>query len=366
MKIESKPIEFHESCQFEKLILTPLQIQYLIFLRMNKSIYELVQYNLSKGLLVNFTELYAMIEMFATHHWILNPEIKDYFENLNSNTKAKPTQLNSNENSDSTKVSYTELLKLPFFRSLDPQLAQFLFKSAKLFKLKANTYVCQTGDNNRSLFVLLNGQVGVYKNDWTQKQLVALLNDQSVFGEAGFLLGEKRSADVITLKDSDVLVIPYNEEKLGPFLNKTKASEVQHRFWVQHALLHSELFKSIPADCLDALTSAGTIVELKKDHILFKQGDASNGTFIVIQGEVKIEKDGKHIRSLSQGASIGEISMMASRGLRTATVTSAKDTLLLFIHRDAFYDLLSTNLVLAKEIERLMRQRLKDDANRPK
>ncbi|MBC7465038.1 MAG: cyclic nucleotide-binding domain-containing protein [Bdellovibrio sp.] len=365
MKIESKPIEFHESCQFEKLILTPLQIQYLIFLRMNKSIYELVQYNLSKGLLVNFTELYAMIEMFATHHWIINPEIKDYFDNINPKKISTPAPL-QNESTGPAKIKFDDLLKLPFFRSLDPQLAQFLFKSSKLFKLKANTYVCQTGDNNRSLFVLLNGQVGVYKNDWTQKQLIALLNNHSVFGEAGFLLGEKRSADVITLKNSDVLVIPYNEEKLGPFLNKTKASEVQHRFWVQHALLHSELFKSIPADCLDALTSAGKIVELKKDHILFAQGDASDGTYIVIQGEVKIEKDGKHIRSLSQGASIGEISMMASRGLRTATVTSLKDTLLLFIHRDAFYDLLSTNLVLAKEIERLMRQRLKDDAQRPK
>lgn len=364
MKIESNPIEFHPACQFEKLTLTPLQVQYLIFLRMHKSIYELIQYNLSMGFLVSFKELYILIETLAVHKWILNPEINDYFQNL-SRPQAETIQKFDSALASKSPVSVSDLLTLPFFRSLDPELAQFLLKSSRLYKLKANTFICKAGDPTRSLFVLLSGQAGIYKNTGTLKQLIAVLNKSSVFGEAGFLLGERRSADAVTLKDSDVLVIPHNTDALDPYLNKEKATQVQYRFWVQHALLHSDIFKSIPSDCLDALTFAGKIVELKKDKALFNQGDQSQSAYIIIQGQMLIQIDGKSIGTLSQGSFVGEISLMVSGGLRTATVTATKDTLLLEIHRDEFYKLLSSNLYLAKEIEHLAHQRLHADANRP-
>lgn len=365
MNIEVKSIEFHPNCQFEKLPLTPLQVQYLIFLRMNKSIYELVQYNLTLGWLVSFKELYALIESLALHHWIINPEIKDYFQNIKL---SKANTINNFNAANDSKASFStdKLLKLPFFRSLESKLADFLLKSARLYNLKANTFICNAGDSTRSLFVLLSGQAGIYKNVGHVKNLIALLSPPAVFGEAGFLLGEKRTADTITLKDSDVLVIPHNTEILDPYLNKERATQIQHRFWVQHALLHSELFKNIPADCLDALTFAGKFVELKNNKILFNQGDKSLSAYILIQGEVIVEKDGKKIGSLTQGAFIGEISLMVSNGLRTAKIYSTKDTLLLEIHRDEFYKLLSSNLFLAKEIEHLAHERLKSDATRPK
>lgn len=363
MKIEATPIQFHPSCQFDKLKLTELQTQYLSFLRLNKSIYELVQHNLSQGWLVSFTELYALVAALAKNSWITNPEIKDYFQNINIANTA-PVQHFSSGTESKEKFDFQSLLQLPFFRSLDPQLSQFLIQSSRKYSLKQNTFVCKVGDDTRNLFVLLSGQAGVYKNTGTVKQLIALLGPSSIFGEAGFLLGEKRSADVITLKNSEVLVIPHSTDKLDPYLNREKATQLQYRFWVQHALLHSELFKSIPSDCLDALTFAGKVVELKQDKILFRQGDKSDAAYILIQGEVIIEINGKKIGKLSQGASVGEISLMAAKGIRTATVSSTKDSLLLEIKRDEFYKLLSQNLFLAKELEHLVHHRLKSDAQR--
>jgi CRP-like cAMP-binding protein len=334
---------------------------------MNKSIYDLVQYNLSQGWLVQFTELYNLIETLTKHNWIINPEIKAYFENLNPNQYAlSRDQLISSKPENNDRVNRDELLNLPFFRSLDTTLSEKLFKDAKLYKLKPSVCICNAGDSTRDLFVLISGQVGIYKNVGSIKQLVAVLNDSSVFGEAGFLLGQKRSADIITLKESLVLVIPYNAATIEPVINTEKATQLQFRFWVQHALLHSDLFRIIPSDCLDALTSTGRIVEIKKDKILFKQGDKSEAAYIIIQGELSIVKDQKAIRTLKQGDALGEIALMATGGVRTATAQSTKDTLLLEIPRDQFYRLLSSNLVLAKELEQLAHQRLQADHNRPK
>ena len=268
------------------------------------------------------------------------------------------------ENKD--RVNRDELLNLPFFRSLDISLSEKLFKDAKLYKLKPSVCVCKAGDSTRDLFVLINGQVGIYKNIGSNTQLIAILSDSSVFGEAGFLLGQKRSADIITLKESLVLVIPYNAALIDPVINTEKATHLQFRFWVQHALLNSDLFRTIPSDCLDALTSVGGIVEIKKDKILFSQGDKSEAAYIVIQGELSIVKDQKTIRTLKQGDALGEISLMATGGVRTATAQSTKDTLLLEIPRDQFYKLLSSNLILAKELEQLAHQRLQADYQRQK
>ncbi|MFZ3228963.1 MAG: cyclic nucleotide-binding domain-containing protein [Pseudobdellovibrio sp.] len=370
MKIEASPVQFHPACQFEKLKLSPLQVQYLIFLRMNKSIYELVQHNLKNGMLVSFSELYLLIELLANHHWIINPEIKDYFDNQKIDDTKKSFHFSSTTDTEpsskKTKSDYQQFMELPFFRSLDPKLSEFLFQSARKYQLISNTFICNAKTNSRNLFVLLNGQAGIYKTNGNVKQMIALLNRSAVFGEAGFLLDQPRTADVLTTKDSEILMVPYNAHVLDPYLNKEKATQLQYRFWVQHALLHSEMFKNIPPDCLDALTFSGKIVEIKQDKILFKQGDQSETAYIVIQGALAVEKNNKLLTSLTQGAFVGEISLMASKGIRTATVTSQKDTLLLEIHRDEFYKLLSQNLFLAKELEKLVKQRLNADIQRLK
>jgi len=371
MKIENEIIKFHPQCQFEKLKLDPLQQQYLAHLRAQTTIQDIVALHYKMGWLVDFQKLYELVSLLAQNHWILNPNIVNYFKNLQlkNNTSLKGPVQNSVQSPTAAlnKAAHSDLsslLKLPFFRSLNPELANFLLKSAHVHAYKPESLICKAGDVSRDLYVLLKGEAVLYKPTPQHRQFISIISESSVFGEAGFFLAEKRSADILATKKCEVLVVPYQAEVLDQYLKKDKAQSLQQRFWVQHALLHSDLFKNFPADCMDALTFSGKIIQLQDEQLLFKQGDLSLAAYIVIQGSLSVQQNGTVINTLPQGSFLGEISLMVSGGKRTASVYSQRSTLLLEIHKNEFYNLLSQNLYLAKEIQLLAAKRVSDDQAR--
>lgn len=365
MNIESEVFQFHPECRFEQLKLNELQSQYLADLRSQNSIQSLTERYLANGWLVNFQLLFDLITLLSNHHWILNPSINNYFGHLQIKNQLVAPKAMAPEPSN-LKYDKEKFLNLPFFRSLQPELSRFLLSSAQVRKYTPESLVCKTGDESRNLFVLLKGELGVYTQAASFRQFISILPESSVFGEAGFLLGEKRTADVVALRASEILVIPYQAEILDRYLKKDKAQSLQQRFWIQHALLHSEFFKKTPPDCLDALTFSGKVIDLNDQQVLFLQGQLSHSAFIVIQGSLQILQDGKLINTLPQGSFLGEISLMLNDGKRTATAIAQRNTKLLEIHRDEFYKLLAKNLYLAKEFQILANQRLLGDFQRLK
>ncbi len=367
MRIESEVFQFHPNCPFEKLQLSDLQKQYLADLRSQNSIQAMTQRYLSNGWLVNFHLLYDLVAMLATHHWIINPSIKDYFQNLQvQDFKSQSAKFLVAPIKSSSRVAAENIYQLPFFRSLQKELSDFLMSQAYINTYSAESYVCQTGEASRDLYVLLKGELGIYTQAPTFKQFISILSESSVFGEAGFLLGEKRTADVIALKASEVLVVPYQAEVLDRFLNREKAQALQQRFWVQHALLKSDFFKSTPSDCLDALTFSGKIEDYLDQQVVFQQGQIGDSAFVVIQGSLAILQDGKLINTLPQGSFLGEVALMMNNGKRSATAVAQRNTKLLKIGRPEFYSLLAKNIYLAKEFQILADQRLQKDQVRSK
>lgn len=362
MKIENEIFRFNPNSQFELLQITDLQKQYLADLRGQNSVKMLVERYLANGWLVNFQLLYLLVELLVAKGLILNTNVNDYFkllhvQRMRSNVVSAPKKNN---------VSYSveKLLQLPFFRSIQPELAQYLLTHGEVFQYAAESVICETGEASRDLYVLLKGEAAVYTQTSTFKQFISILSESSVFGEMGFLLGEKRIADVIALKSSEVMVIPYQAEVLDRYLNKERAQNLQQRFWVQHALLHSEFFKNTPSDSLDELTFSGKIIDLHDQQILFNQGDVGNTAYVVIQGSLVVYENGQKTNTLPQGAFLGEISLMLNDGHRTATLIAQRNTKLLEIQRGEFYHLLAKNLYLAKEFQILAAQRLQRSSAR--
>lgn len=367
MRIESEVFQFHPNCAFEKLQLSDLQKQYLADLRSQNSIQSMTQRYLANGWLVNFHLLYDLVAMLATHHWILNPSVKEYFLNLqrpNSNSQVGKSE--SAPAKSNTQVTVPSLLQLPFFRSLQKELSEFLLSKSYVNSYLAGSNICRIGEGSRDLYVLLKGELGIYTQAATFKQFISILSESSVFGEAGFLLGEKRTADVVALKASEVLVIPYQAEVLDRFLNREKAQALQQRFWVQHALIKSDFFKNTPSDCLDALTFSGKIEDYSDQQVVFQQGQVGDSAYVVIQGSLSIVQDGKLINTLPQGSFLGEVALMMNNGERSATAVAQRNTKLLKIGRPEFYGLLSKNLYLAKEFQILADRRLQKDLERSK
>ncbi|WP_050792904.1 cyclic nucleotide-binding domain-containing protein [Bdellovibrio bacteriovorus] len=339
--------------------LNPLQYSYLDVLKNGSSIEGMVQFFLGQGWLVSFRELSALLEFLLQEGLLQNPNIQAYF-----NRAQQAMHEQGHLSGQGQQVASLNPSQLPFFRSLDPALAQHLLQSSERFQVPANIKVIQSGKTDRDLFILLKGQAGIYRVFGNQqRQMVAGLNSGALFGESGFLLNQPRTADVITLAPSEILRVRHLPE-FDQLIKSDKAQSLQQRFWILQALQSSNVFKNLPGDCLDSLIFSGRLVKAPAHHRLFTEGQPANTCYIVVQGSVVISQQGRNINVMAQGACFGEISLLMSGGQRTATATTQQETILLEIQQNNFYQVLSQNLFLAKEIETLAAQRLEADRKR--
>lgn len=361
MIIEQQPL-YINSAKLNSLNLSELQSQYVQALVQNHSISSLVEFYLQQGWLVNFTELWSLVEKLVDYQLIQNKEVMAYFSQLKPVTE-KGFLSGINPFSEKSVETKFDLQTLPFFRSLPKEWTQLLLKQAKSIAIPGNVLITREGAKDRDLYVLLSGHASVIRSANGLKQVMAQIQSPAVFGEGAFLLGQPRSADILTRSECTVLKVPYTPE-LDSFIKKDKAEAAQIRIWIQHALSSSALFKNIPPDALDALTFAGRPVRMQAKQCLFAEGQTGTTSYILIQGELLVSQAGKVINQLKQGAFLGEIAMLASGGKRTATIHAASDALLMEIQQNDFYRLLGNNIILGKELEQLAWQRLRADQQR--
>ena len=82
-----------------------------------------------------------------------------------------------------------------------------------LVNFKSDDIVFLEGDDSQDLYVLVSGQVAVFKGD---KIIRELTKPGSLFGEVSFLLGNRRTASVRAKDDVTLVRIP--KEEIAPFL----------------------------------------------------------------------------------------------------------------------------------------------------
>lgn len=373
MHIETEPINFKfpTVSQMIKQKLSDLQIQYLAQLEAGSTIQGLIQNGLKNGWLVNFVELYSLIQTLVDLKLVHNKNFYSYFSELkgySENSTKKPQTLSApvKKSSDEYKKEFKEYIKLPFLRSLDSNIAMKLLEESTIVDFPAESLICKKDDVfSRSLYILLEGEAAIYGQGEHTKRFVSLLKPNNVFGEMGFFLGMPRTADIVAVRHSKVLIISGSSDFIEKNLNMDKAEHLVHRFWIQQALLNSEIFKSIPSESLDELTFGGQIIRILENQILFNENDMTNGAYIVVQGQLSVSIGNKVVAKISQGQMIGEISLFKTQGKRTATIMADKDSVLMHIALQKFYYLMSQNLYLAKTLQELSQARFEKNKGAP-
>ncbi len=367
MQIETEIIKFiltQRSPQF-KAALTDLQLQYLKQIENNLTIQEIILGGLKNGWLVNFVQLYALIEALVSQKLIQNKSFYDHFNQVKKNKSSVAIQNSlalSKKTNEEYKKEYNEMVKMPFLRSLEKSVALKLLEDADILDFMPDSIICKKGEaTSRNLFILLSGEAAIYGQGLQAKKFISLLKPMSVFGEMGFFLGAPRTADIVAVRQSKVLVISGGSDFVAKNLNVEKAESLVHRFWIQQALINSEVFKNIPADTFDQLTFGGEIVRIAANQKLFSENDLTNGAYIIVQGQVSVLINNKVVAKNSQGQMIGEISLFKTQGKRSATVIADKDTVLMHISLQKFYQLLSQNLFLAQMLQELSEKRFQEN-----
>jgi len=99
------------------------------------------------------------------------------------------------------------------------------------------------------------------------------------------------------------------------------------------------LFAGLGRHELEEVAQLGDEVDVPSGHVLMRQGDRGDEMFVVVSGELDIDRDGRLINHMGPGAAVGEMSLLAE-GPRTATVTTVGPTRLLVVGHREFHSLM--------------------------
>lgn len=106
-------------------------------------------------------------------------------------------------------MSHQAALKtlLEIFPDIDPSVVQSLLDCGEIKRYPEKVRLCQNGEIEDVFYVLLEGQVDIYRYVEGEPELVDYLPKGTCFGEIALILDAPRTGDVVTSEPSEVLEI---------------------------------------------------------------------------------------------------------------------------------------------------------------
>jgi len=149
--------------------------------------------------------------------------------------------------------------------------------------------------------------------------------------------------------------------------NPAPAAETHQKIDRIHFLKRCTLFAALSDWELQSIARLTRLVEVKRDEVVFKTGDAAAAFYIVISGKFEVFA-GEGLRRqvlvyLKQGSYFGEMSLIADQP-HSATVAARSDSLVLEISKDNFKKIVENNAAVSLEISRVLSRRLKEENER--
>lgn len=90
-------------------------------------------------------------------------------------------------------------------------------------------------------------------------------------------------------------------------------------------------------------------IDVPDGRVLMRQGDLGQEFFLILEGRVRIERDGRALATLGPGDHLGEIALV-EEGRRTATATAEGPAKLLVIDHRGFNSLMDSSAEIRSAI----------------
>lgn len=210
--------------------------------------------------------------------------------------------------------------------------------------------LCEEGRKERSLYLLLSGGLEIWRG-WEQEgaECLDVVSGWVVVGEFQLLVGGRRVATILADQPSIVAEWPY--EKIERWLQRYPSwvgifsRMVQRR--IQQNQLHAvlgRLFGSLRKQVWEDVRARVEWVHLERGQRLFREGEASDGVYLVVSGRMRIEmpqEDGE-IRTLGEirrGELLGEVGFF-SNSPRVASAVALRESHLVHFSQVFFEGLL--------------------------
>jgi CRP/FNR family cyclic AMP-dependent transcriptional regulator len=119
------------------------------------------------------------------------------------------------------------------------------------------------------------------------------------------------------------------------------------------------LFRGIDAQGLEGLATVATAVDFPAGHVIARQGEIGTGFFVVVDGTVRVIRDGMVLAHLGPGEFFGELSVL-DRMPRNASVAAETATTCLALASWDFEKVLLDQPALTLTILRGVASRLRE------
>ncbi len=117
------------------------------------------------------------------------------------------------------------LRKFSFFASFSLEHLEQIAETAPRVSFKANTVVFRQGDHSTTMYLILNGNVRIEREDPDGESIsVGQLGAHQIFGELAMLSEEPRQATVTAISDAEFLVI--DRDMMINIIRKSNAEEI--------------------------------------------------------------------------------------------------------------------------------------------
>jgi CRP-like cAMP-binding protein len=257
------------------------------------------------------------------------------------------------------------LPKIPLFSDLPPDAFIALFERCPLKRFAPGETVFQQGSLGESFFVICGGAVKVFRTDGEARRDIATLDEGAFFGEMALLSGAPRTASVeAAAEDTQLLEIsaPVLTELSVKYPPVAKALK---KFCRQRLLTNvmnsSALFAPFPKADRRRLVERFRAREVKKGDVLIKQGERSDGMYVVLSGEVHVHVGPSSVASLKEGDIFGEMSLL-TKAPAAATCAAARRTSLLRLPREDFDQIMVSHPQILNLVSELTDERRKQNA----
>jgi CRP-like cAMP-binding protein len=263
---------------------------------------------------------------------------------------------------------------LPLFADLEREAFLDLVQRMNWKSVPPGTVISQEGEAGEHLHVIVAGKAEVTRLMEGQRKTLGYLGGGSIFGELSLITGTPPTASVSSTVDTEVFEI--RREHLNavarsfPSVPQVLAEFAQQRM-ARNMMATSPLFQQLPESERAALLGRFTFRALLPREKALTEGELSPGLFLVLAGELVVQKDDPaggvvSLGILREGEVAGEISLL--KGVpATATVMATRKTATAFIGREAFGELLTQYPAMKTYLEQLSdrRQRMTAEALRP-
>jgi CRP/FNR family transcriptional regulator, cyclic AMP receptor protein len=130
------------------------------------------------------------------------------------------------------------------------------------------------------------------------------------------------------------------------------------------ALRKAPLFEGLSKKELEELARLADDLEVPEGKVLTRQGDTGREFFVLMDGEVEVERDGQSLGRRGAGDFIGEIALIEDIP-RTATVTAATSVRLFVLTGQSFRSVVEAQPEVENKVLRTLARRLADMSDDP-